>query len=113
MIDVTSLENAVVQLEEAIAYVGSDIARADPRLARHLRAAAIQAFEFTYELAYRTLRRFLAEIESSPAEVDALDFSGSIRLGYARGLLDEEISAWRDFRKNRSITSHTYDEDKA
>jgi hypothetical protein len=46
IIDVTSLSNAIAQLEEALNYATS-LAASDPRLARHLRAAAIQAFEFT------------------------------------------------------------------
>jgi hypothetical protein len=47
IIDVTSLSNAIAQLEEALNYANSSLAASDPRLARHLRAAAIQAFEFT------------------------------------------------------------------
>jgi nucleotidyltransferase substrate binding protein (TIGR01987 family) len=108
-----SLGRAIAQLEEALAFVGSDLARQDARVARQFRAAAIQAFEFTYELSYKTLKRFLADTEPSPAQVQAMDFNGIVRLGYARGLLAEEISVWRGFRENRSVTSHTYNEDKA
>jgi nucleotidyltransferase substrate binding protein (TIGR01987 family) len=113
VIDLTSLGRAIAQLEEALAYAGSDLARNDNRLARQFRAAAIQAFEFTYELSYKTLKRFLAETEPNPQHVQAMDFNGTVRLGYARGLLAEEISVWRRFRENRSVTSHTYNEDKA
>ena len=45
-IDLGSLSKAIAQLEEAISYANSDLAKSDPRLALHLRAAAIQAFEF-------------------------------------------------------------------
>lgn len=112
-IDITSLEKAIAQLDEALAYAGSDLAAADAQLALHLRAAAIQAFEFTYELSVRMLRRYLLANEASPAVVDELDFNGLIRLGYARGLLNEELAAWRLFRQDRGTTSHAYDERKA
>jgi nucleotidyltransferase substrate binding protein (TIGR01987 family) len=112
-IDTTSLGAAIAQLDEALAYAGSDLARTDPRLALHLRAAAIQAFEFTYELSIRMLRRYLLATEASPATIDELDFNGLIRLGYARGLLNEEIAIWRIFRQDRGTTSHAYDERKA
>lgn len=49
-LDLTPLEDAVAQLEEALDIYHSDVALTDPRLKRHLRAAVIQAFEFTYEL---------------------------------------------------------------
>lgn len=59
------------------------------------------------------LRRYLLATEPSPAAVDELDFNGLIRLGYARGLLNEEIAIWRIFRQDRGTTSHAYDERKA
>lgn len=107
------LQKAIVQLEEAIQYCDSDLARQDSRLALHLRAAAIQAFEFTYELAVAMLRRFLETTESNPAAVSELSFNNLIRLGYKRGLLSAELSDWQQFSKNRGTTSHTYNEEKA
>jgi nucleotidyltransferase substrate binding protein (TIGR01987 family) len=112
-IDISSLSKAIAQLDDALAYANSDLAKTDPRLALHLRAAAIQAFEFTYELAIKTLKRYMASIDPSPDNIDALDFSGLVRAGFARGLLNEEISAWRRFRHDRGTTSHAYDNDKA
>ena len=97
-IDTTSFGVAIAQLDEALAYAGSDLARADPRLALHLRAAAIQAFEFTYELSVRTLRRYLLATEPSPAAIDELDFNGLIRLGYARALLKSHEGDTVDLR---------------
>jgi nucleotidyltransferase substrate binding protein (TIGR01987 family) len=112
MIDVGTLDRAIAQLEEALAFAAAEHAH-DARRARHFRAAAIQAFEFTYEVTTKRLRRFLADTASSPETIDALDFSGLVRLGYKTGLLNEEIAAWRSFRESRSITSHTYDGAKA
>jgi nucleotidyltransferase substrate binding protein (TIGR01987 family) len=112
MIDVGMLDRAIAQLDEALAFAFEELAH-DQRRARHFRAAAIQAFEFTYELTTKLLRRFLADTSLSPETVEGLDFSGLVRLGYKTGLLNEEITAWRSFRESRSITSHTYDEAKA
>ena len=55
-LDLTPLEDAVAQLEEALDIYHSDLALDHPRLKRHLRAAVIQAFEFTYELSFRMLK---------------------------------------------------------
>ena len=112
-IDLSSFSKAITQLEEALVYAASDLAASDPRLARHLRAAAIQAFEFTYELSFKTLRRYLADTDPNPKTIDELDFSGLVRAGFARGLLNEEIAVWRKFREDRGTTSHAYDNDKA
>ena len=57
MLDLSSLDRAIARLEEALQFYHSDLAKGDTRLATHLRAAVIQAFEFTYELAFKTLKR--------------------------------------------------------
>ena len=48
ILDLSPLENAVAQLEEALGFKNSDSVLLEPRLKRLLRLAVIQAFEFTY-----------------------------------------------------------------
>lgn len=113
ILDLSSLQKAISQLEEAIEYCQSDLAKNDARMAQHLRAAAIQAFEFTYELSYKMLKRFLEATEPNPASVDEMSFNEIIRKGFEKGLLQSELADWKEFRKDRGTTSHTYNEDKA
>lgn len=112
MIDFSSLRSAMAQLEDAL-DLHDGPAGEDPRMRVHLRAAAIQAFEFTYELATKLLRRFLEATEASAEVVEELTFNGMIRLATERGLLRSDLETWQAFRKARGTTSHTYDEAKA
>jgi nucleotidyltransferase substrate binding protein (TIGR01987 family) len=113
MLDVSSFEKAASQLQEALSYCKSDVAKNDPHLALHLRAAAIQAFEFTYEVAYKMLKRFLQATEANADAIESMTFNEIIRLGYERGLLSAELREWKAFRINRNATSHTYNEARA
>lgn len=112
-LDLSSLQKAIHQLEEALEYCQSDLAKNDARLAQHLRAGAIQAFEFTYELSFKMLKRFLEISEPNPASVDEMTFNEIIRKGFEIGLLHSEITDWKEFRRDRGTTSHTYNENKA
>ena len=112
-LDLSSLQSAILQLEEALEYCNSDLAKKDVKLAKHLRAGAIQAFEFTYELSFKMLKRYFEMIDHNPAIIDEMSFNDIIRKGYETGILNAEISDWREFRKDRGTTSHTYDETKA
>ena len=112
-LELTPLEDAVAQLEEALDIYNSDLALTDPRLKRHLRAAVIQAFEFTYELSFRMLRRYLELASANPAEIDELVFNDVIREAYGQALLRSELPEWLEFRRNRGTTSHAYNEEKA
>ena len=113
IVDISSLQKAIAQADEALALHSLEAAAGNDRLALHLRAASIQAFEFTYELCLKTLKRYLEATSSSPAPIDEMSFSDLIRLGYETGLLDAELLQWRMFRRDRGTTSHTYDETKA
>lgn len=112
-LDLTPLNNAAAQLEEALDIYHSDVASEDPRLKKHLRAAVIQAFEFTYELSFKMLKRYLRLASANPAEIDELVFNDIIREAYRQGLLKSELSEWMEFRRQRGTTSHAYDEEKA
>ena len=110
IIDFSTLRKALSQLEEALVFwqARDD---ADP-LKPHLRAAVIQAFEFTYELSVRMLRRELAERAQSADSVTDLSFNDLLRKAADAGLMTDPI-AWRTWRAMRNSTSHTYDEPKA
>ncbi len=112
-LDLSPLENAAAQLEDAIEYYDSDLAANDPRLRMHLRAAVIQAFEFTYELSFKMLKRHLELASPNPAAIDDMDFSGIIREAFGRGLVRSELPAWNEYRRSRGTTSHAYNEPKA
>jgi nucleotidyltransferase substrate binding protein (TIGR01987 family) len=113
MIDLSILSKAIAQVDEALAFCRSDLATNRPDLALHLRAGAIQAFEFTYELAIKTLKRHLEANEPNPGAVDEMSFNDLIRRGYEIGLLGKDLATWKQFRIYRGTTSHAYDQSKA
>lgn len=90
---------ALSQLENAV-----ELAR-QRDLSKLEEQGLIQAFEFTHELAWNTLKDFL---ESR----GALNLYGSkdvTREAFKRELI-ENGEAWMDMIKSRNLTSHTYNE---
>ena len=112
-LDLSPLENAVAQLGESLVLYDSDIVRQYPIIRNHMRAGAIQAFEFTYELSIRMIKRYLEQVSANPAEVDELSFRNLIRRAGQQGLLRSELDAWMGHRANRGTTSHTYNDERA
>lgn len=110
-LDLASIDNAVAQLAKfhALSVTPQEL----PVMAEALRMAAIQAFEFTYEISIKMLRRYLETTEPNPAALDDASFQGLIRLGSERGLLKSDLAVWMDFRRQRGTTSHAYDAAKA
>ena len=112
-LDLKSLESAIKQLEEALTLYDRASAEGDLLLQKHMRTAAIKSFEFTYEITFKMIRRYLEKISASPEAVGDMTFSSVIREAFGRDLVCSDISVWRKYRKNHGITSHTYNEDKA
>ncbi|MCU0731921.1 MAG: nucleotidyltransferase substrate binding protein [Hyphomonas sp.] len=110
-LDLTPLDRAVSQLETFLALSLQPQDR--PVMNDALRMAAIQAFEYSYELTVKMLRRFLEMTEPNPRALDDATFQGLIRLGCERGLLKSDLPVWMDFRRQRGTTSHAYDAAKA
>ena len=110
-LDLSSLRNALTALEKSLKFLASDMAK-DPDLHEQFRAAAIQAFEFTHELAFKMLKRQLEQMSADPAAIDTMGYMDVIRTGAEAGLI-ADIARYRDYREKRNITSHTYDQAKA
>lgn len=106
-LSIEPFEKAIVSLEQALDRHGQDTSD------DLIRDACIQRFEFTYELAHKMLKRFLEATSANPDEFDNMTFQDQIRLGNERGLLRSDWSLWKEYRRARGTTSHTYDEEKA
>ncbi len=105
-LDFSSYEKALASLQRVLER--SSTAPDD----EDIRDACIQRFEYTYELAYKMLKRQLEQELPSAEELDHLPFKELIRVGAERGLVADP-QRWFDYRDKRNITSHTYDEAKA
>lgn len=107
MLDLGPFTNAVANLDGAL-KVYSRLAPLGEDLRRTARDSAIQRFEYTYELAVRFLRKQLETMDSE-TEVDRLGYRDLIRLGAERGFIDDP-EAWFEFRDQRNLTVHTYNQ---
>ena len=68
----------------------------------------IKAFEYTYELAWNTMKDFL----EYQGETDIYGSRDTIRKAFNIGLI-EDGEGWMDMLESRNRTSHTYNEETA
>lgn len=73
------------------------------------RAGVIQAFEFTYELAWKTFQK-IAQEEGLRVATPRQAFSSALQAGY---IPPEEEETWIGMMRDRNLTSHTYHESLA
>ena len=69
------------------------------------RQGLIQAFEFTHELSWKTLKDFLA----SPGIEELYGSRDTTREAFAQGLITDG-EAWMEMIRHRNLSTHTYDE---
>lgn len=99
-LDLTPFQRALKSLEAVLALPKDDV----------VRDATIQRFEYTYELAWKMIKRHLEWAEALDA--DSLTRKDLFREAARIGLIaDAEV--WFDYHAARNLTSHTYDEAKA
>ena len=69
------------------------------------RQGLIQAFEFTHELSWKTLKDFLA----SRGVEELYGSRDTTREAFAQGLV-RDGEAWMEMIRHRNLSTHTYDE---
>jgi len=114
MIDLSSLGKAVDSLGRAIgtSMDQTKMQALDQVQRDTIRAGVIQNFEFTYELCWKMLKRRLEADAPNAEAVDQMSFRDLIRAGAESGLI-KDPKRWFTYRRQRNITSYTYDDDKA
>lgn len=98
----SNFSKALAQLNEAMELMQLR------QLSRLEKQGVIQAFEYSYELAWNTLKDFLLwqGIDGIIGSRDA------IREAFSKGLI-EEGQGWMNMLADRNRTSHTYNEETA
>lgn len=100
-----ALKNTLESLGNVLDRFAEAIARPDPDDV--VMDGTIQRFELTFELFWKTLRRFLQQ-----EGIDTASPKNTLRHAYRRGLLDRE-QLWLDMLKDRNLGSHVYDAETA
>lgn len=113
MLDITPFEKAISKLKTSLYYANSESVTIDPEMREVLRGGAIHVFEYTYELSVKMITRYLSMTEPVASYPKEMSFSELIRRAYEIGLIESDLEQWKEWRKARGTTSHTYDEDKA
>ena len=113
-LDLTSLAKAVDALEAAVKVAGD--AAFMSKLSREqsdtIRSGVVQSFEFTYELCWKFIQRWLKENQSLEEAALPRTRKDLFRMAARHGLL-EDAEPWFEYGDARNMTSHTYDRDKA
>jgi nucleotidyltransferase substrate binding protein (TIGR01987 family) len=114
-LDISSLRNAVAAFERIAAVYRREAGKSPEDdvsdTIEGLRAGLIQAFEFTYELSWKYMKRWL-EVNRSREAVSGIPQRELFRLA-AENTLITDVTKWFDFHKERNRTSHIYDEEVA
>ena len=76
-----------------------------------IKSGAIKNFEFTYELCWKFMKRWL-ENTLGTTYVDGISRRELFRIA-AENQLITDVDQWMIYHKARNITSHTYDEVRA
>ena len=89
-----AFQKALIQLEKVLTQPVSE----------YIRDAAIQRFEFTYELAWKMLQAYLATLD-----LTVLSPKETLTVASQQGVL-QDPNAWSELHMKRNLTTHTYDE---
>ncbi|MBN1655082.1 MAG: nucleotidyltransferase substrate binding protein [Deltaproteobacteria bacterium] len=112
-LDLSSLKKAVVALNEVVAKSDdADFMRGLDKVAQNaVKSGVIQHFEFTYELCWKFIKRWL-ETNVSATSVDGVTRRELFRQAAENRLIDD-VEQWIRHHEARNQTSRTYQADIA
>lgn len=100
--------NKYENFKKATSRLGETLEEYKTNPSDSIRDGAIQRFEFTVELAWKTIREYL--VEQGLQELNTP--RAVLKEAFAAKVIDDE-PLWMDMIKDRNLTSHVYDEDTA
>jgi nucleotidyltransferase substrate binding protein (TIGR01987 family) len=113
MLELSSLEKAINSFARAVKVCTEKIA--DENVPQDeletIKAGVIQNFEFTYELCWKFMKRWI-EQNISLSAADGVTRRELFRMS-AENFLIDDVDEWMEFHQARNLTSHIYDADVA
>lgn len=106
-LNITPLKNARDSFSRGLEKLSSDPED------EFVRDSVIQRFEFCYDLMTKFIKRHLKNYSENPSSIDEMSFPDMIREADKKQVLKNNLETWSLYRKQRNITSDTYDESKA
>lgn len=111
-LDLSSLKKAIASLKNALNVAIPASLEAMPEDQQEvIKAGVIQNFEFTYELCWKFMKRWL-EVNIGTAYVEGVTRRELFRLSVENKLI-KDVDRWMEYHDARNETSHTYDQDTA
>lgn len=108
-LELSSLKKSINSLEKALQITANKMLQEEVGTdeIELLKAGVIQNFEFTYELCWKFMKRWL-ENNVSADIVDGVARRELFRLS-AENRLIMDVNEWMEFHRARNISAHTYD----
>jgi len=111
-LDLRSLQKAIASLDKALNVAMSEKLKNMPDDYQEvIKAGVIQNFEFTYELCWKFMKRWIKE-GLGATYVEGVARRELFRRS-AESRLIEDVDQWMIYHDARNETSHTYDQDIA
>jgi len=110
-LDLRSLEKAITAMQQILERAEDPAlaARLDEITLKAIRSGAIQHFEFTFDLAWKFIQRWI-RTNLTPEDADFPRTRKELfRIAARHGLIADPLP-WFAYAEARNITSHTYDE---
>ena len=108
MLELPNLRKAIDLLSESLDWYNNKSTTAPSEI---LRDSAIQRFEYTYELAWKMMKRWLAA-NIGAAYVDGISRKELFRMAAEQQLIGNPLK-WFKYHEARNRTSHIYNESLA
>ena len=107
MVSLSSYEHSLANFKASLASLESFVTI--PILTDRDKAGVIQAFEYCFELSWKTVQKF-----SGLQEIQVNGPKQALREAFQFGFIDiEDEAQWFEMLKDRNLTSHTYNYDLA
>ena len=112
-LDLSSFAKALQSLKEAVNESESEIFMSGltPVQQNLIRAGVVQNFEFTFELSWKFIQRWI-RLNRFPEDAEPRSRKDLFRMAARYGLIKDPVP-WFRYSEARNLTSNTYDESKA